>query len=154
MHTVKFFQILLSNTNNSIKHQPFVYIQLNDQIVLFQTIQFSISHLFALILNVKQFYLTHRKDLTGATTPGQSEPRSDANEGVHHIPLSFGIREASPSDSLVSYPGHSLEESYISTEMQLVYSTAPAAWTGMERKGKQEKIKCKSWDKKKKKKEK
>ena len=32
--------------------------QFNDQTVLFQTIQFCISDLFALILNVKQFYLT------------------------------------------------------------------------------------------------
>ena len=49
-------------TNNSIKSQSFVYTHLNDQTVLFITIQFSISHLFALSLNVKQFYLTHRKD--------------------------------------------------------------------------------------------
>ena len=28
----------------------------------------------------------------------------------------------------MSYPGHSLEESYSSAEMQLVYSTAPADW--------------------------
>ena len=40
-------------TNNSIQHQTFVYIQLKDQTVLFQSIQFSISHLFALSLNVK-----------------------------------------------------------------------------------------------------
>ena len=51
---------LLYITNVLIKHQSFVYIQLNDQTVLFQSIQFSISHLFALSLNVKQFYLTHR----------------------------------------------------------------------------------------------
>ena len=44
------------------KHQLFVYAKLNDQTVLFQTIQFSISHLFALGLNVKQFYLTHEQD--------------------------------------------------------------------------------------------
>ena len=31
------------------------YTQLNDQTVLFLTIQFCISHLFALSLNVKQF---------------------------------------------------------------------------------------------------
>ena len=36
----------------TIKHQSFVYTQLNDQTVLFQTIQFSVSHLFALSLNV------------------------------------------------------------------------------------------------------
>ena len=35
----------------TIKHQSFVYTQLNEQTVLFQTIQFSISHLFALSLN-------------------------------------------------------------------------------------------------------
>ena len=36
------------------------YPQLNDQTVLFLTIQFSISHLFAVCLNIKQFYLTYR----------------------------------------------------------------------------------------------
>ena len=46
--------------NNSIKYQSFVYTQLNGQTVLFQIIQFSISHLFALSLNVKQFYFIHR----------------------------------------------------------------------------------------------
>ena len=45
-----------------LKHQSFVYKQLNDQTVLFQTIQFSISHLFTYSLNVKQFYLTNRFD--------------------------------------------------------------------------------------------
>ena len=60
LHTVKWFQVLLCITNNSFKHQSFVYTQLNDQIVLFLTIQFSISHLFALSLNAKQFYLNHR----------------------------------------------------------------------------------------------
>ena len=34
--------------NNSIKHQSFIYTQLNDQTVLFQTVQFNINHLFAL----------------------------------------------------------------------------------------------------------
>ena len=52
LHTVKGFQVLLCITNNSIKHLSFVYTQLNDQTVLFQTIRFSISHLFALSLNV------------------------------------------------------------------------------------------------------
>ena len=42
------------------KHQSFVCTQLNDQTVPFLAIHFSISHLFALSLNVKQFYLTHR----------------------------------------------------------------------------------------------
>ena len=51
-YTVKEFQVLLNITINSIKYQSFVYTQLNDQTVLFQAIQFSISHLFPLSLNV------------------------------------------------------------------------------------------------------
>ena len=60
--TVKWFQVFLCITNNSIKHQLYVYTQSNNQTVLFQTIQFSISYLFALSFNVKQFYLTHKLD--------------------------------------------------------------------------------------------
>ena len=40
---VKWFHVLICITNNSIKHQLFVNTQLNDQTVLSQTIQFSIS---------------------------------------------------------------------------------------------------------------
>ena len=78
------FQVLLFNTYNSCQHYSFVYtqlngskycyvsltiqldicyffyLQLNDQTVLFKTIQLSISHLFAHSLNVKQFYLTQK----------------------------------------------------------------------------------------------
>ena len=50
---------VLCITNNSIKHQSFVYPQLNDQTALFKTIQF-LSPLFAHSLDVKQFYLTQR----------------------------------------------------------------------------------------------
>ena len=56
LHIVKWFQVLLGINNNLIKHQSFVNTQLNEQTVLFLTIKFSISHLFALSLNVKQFY--------------------------------------------------------------------------------------------------
>ena len=49
-------QVFLCITNNSSKHY------LSDQTVLFQTILCSISHLFALSLDVKQFYLTHTYD--------------------------------------------------------------------------------------------
>ena len=45
-----------------------------------------------------------------------------------YFPQSFSITGASPSDCLVSYPGHSLRESYPSAEMQSVYSTAQANW--------------------------
>ena len=59
-HTLKWFQVLLRITNNSIKHQSFVYGLLNNQTGLFQTIQSIISHLFAHHLHVKQFYLSYR----------------------------------------------------------------------------------------------
>ena len=43
--TVKLFQVFLCITKNSIKHQSFVYSQLNDEAVIFLTVQFSISRL-------------------------------------------------------------------------------------------------------------
>ena len=43
------------------------------------------------------------KTLLSATTPGQSEPGSDSNEGTLHIPQSSSIIRTSPSDCLVSY---------------------------------------------------
>ena len=62
------------------------------------------------------------RTLLGAIIPGQSGPGSDDNERVLPIPQNFSITEASPSDSLASYTGHLLRESYPSTEMQLVCS--------------------------------
>ena len=69
------------------------------------------------------------KALSGATTPGQSRHWGDGNEGVLRIPQSSIITEVSPSGCLVSYPGHWLEKSYPSAEMQSVYSAPPADWT-------------------------
>ena len=46
--------------------------------------------------------------LSGATTPDQSGPRSDGNKEVLCIPQSSSITGTSPSDCLVSYPGHLL----------------------------------------------
>ena len=44
----------------------------------------------------------------GDTTPGQSGPGGNGNEGVLCIPQSSSITGTSPSDYLVSYPRHSL----------------------------------------------
>ena len=67
--------------------------------------------------------------LSGATMRGQSGPGSNGNEGVLHIPQGPSITGTSPSDCLVSYPGHlSGEGSYPSAEVQSVYSTAPDDW--------------------------
>ena len=48
------------------------------------------------------------RTLSGATIPSQSGPGSNGNKEVLHVPQSSSITEASPSDCLVSYQGHSL----------------------------------------------
>ena len=67
---------------------------------IFQTIQFSISTQFSSIWSID-------RTLSGATTLSQSEPGSDSNEGVLHIPQSSSITGTSPSDCLASHRGHS-----------------------------------------------
>ena len=66
--------------------------------------------------------------LSGATILGQSGPGSNGNEGVLRIPQSPSITGTSPSDCLVSYPGHSLGGSYPFAEVQSAYSTGPVDW--------------------------
>ena len=131
---------MLCVTNNSIKYQSFVYTKLNDQAVLFQTIYFDKSTPFFLhIIKCKtvlfqtiQFSKSKQlssiwaidSNLSDATTLCQSGPWSNGNEGVFRFtkaPLLMYHR-----NYLVSYPGRSLWESYPSTVMQSVYSTAPA----------------------------
>ena len=121
-HTVKWSQVMLWITNNSIRHQSFVYSQLNNQTVLYLTIQFSISHLFALSFTAQLFYLIYRLDpircyyfkIEWTWEPWQwrSTPYSQSS--------SVG---ASTSHCLI-YPGHSLGVG----EMQPVYSAVPADW--------------------------
>ena len=53
--------------------------QFNIKIVSSQTIQFSISTQFSSIWSID-------RTLSGGTTPGQSGPGSDGNEGVLSIP--------------------------------------------------------------------
>ena len=66
--------------------------------------------------------------LSCANTPNKSGPGSDGNEEVLCISQSSSIIGVLPSACLVSYPGHSLEKSYSSSEIQL-YSTSTADWT-------------------------
>ena len=84
-------------------------------------IQFSINTLFSSIWPID-------RPLAGATTPGKSGPGSDGNKGVLRIPQNSRITRASPWDFLVSYSEHSLEQSNLSPEMQLVRSLAPVNW--------------------------
>ena len=65
---------------------------------------------------------------SGPTTPSQSGPGSNCKERVLRIPQISSITEATPSDCLMLYPEHSLEEFYSSAEMQSVYSTASTDW--------------------------
>ena len=89
--------------------------------VLFQTIQFRISTQFSFIWPID-------RTLSGATTLGHSGLWSDGNEEVLCIPQSSSITRASPSNCLVSYPGHSLGGGFPFAEKQLVHSTIPANW--------------------------
>ena len=91
------------------------------QTVLFQAIQSSINTQFSSIWPIDW-------TLSGSITPGQSGHESDGNKRILRIPQSFSITVASPSDCFVSYPGHSLGESYLSAEMQSVYPAALADW--------------------------
>ena len=89
----KWFQVFLYITNNSIKRQSFAYTHLNNQAVLFQTIQFSI--LF--VCTQFNFIWLSVRTLSSATTLGQSAPGSKGNEGVLWIPQSSCLTEASLS---------------------------------------------------------
>ena len=59
-----------------------------------------------------------------ATTPNQSGPGSNDNEGVLRVPQSI-ITETLPLDSLASFQDTHLEGSYPSAEAQSEYSTVP-----------------------------
>ena len=85
--------------------------QLNDQTVLFFTIQFICSHsvLFDPYIGPYQVLLLRvRVDLGAMVMKEYSS-----------------ITRASPSDCLMLYPGHSSGKSYFSAEIHSVYSTAP-----------------------------
>ena len=107
-------------------------------ITTFSTLSRSISTCF---YTYKQFYFKQfslstqfssvspiDRTQSGATTPSQIGPGSDCNKGVLCIPSIIG---ASPSVCLVSYTGHLLGKFYPSTEMQPVYSAAPADWASL-----------------------
>ena len=64
------------------------------KIVLFQTIQFSLSTQFSSIWPLD-------RTLSGPPTPGQSRPGRDGNEEVLQIPQSSSITGTSPSDSFI-----------------------------------------------------
>ena len=78
---------------------------------------------------VKLLYYSIDRTRTGSTNLGQSGPRSNGKEVVPHIPHSSRT-VASPSNSLESYVGLLLRESYPSAQMQSVNSSGPPTWAG------------------------
>ena len=121
-------QVLLCITNNSIKHQSFAYTKLNDQTVLFLTIHFCISHLFALSLNVKQFYWPINKKGSIRCYHSKSEWTWEWwqwKRTPHSLKL-LTIRLFHVISKTLIGGGEGV--SYSSAEMQSVYSTAPATW--------------------------
>ena len=95
-YTYKQFYSQTIQTSISI---VFVFTQLNVKIVLLQTIQLSLSTQFSSIWPID-------RNLSGATTSGQSGPWSNGYEGVLRISQSSRLTETSPSDCLMSYLGH------------------------------------------------
>ena len=87
LHPVKWFEVLLFNTNNSISN---------------------INNFFAHSSNHRKCLNSYiwpiDRTLTGITTPGQSETGDNDNEGLLHIPQSTRTGK-SLLDGLVLYPG-------------------------------------------------
>ena len=90
--------------------------QWNDPIVIFLTIQFSVSHLFAYSLKCETVLFDPQIGLWSIISLGLCRPGSNSNVEVPQVPQSSSITGARLSDSLVSYPGHSLRESNLSAE--------------------------------------
>ena len=93
----KFFVYTVKCQNSSISNNPVCSLRVKT--VLFQAIQYSISTQFSFIKPID-------KSLSDVTTPSQSGPGNDGNEGVLRIPQSSSITGTSLPDCLVSYTGH------------------------------------------------
>ena len=128
LRTVKWFQEMLGVINNSIKYQSFVYSQLKDKTVLFQTIQFSISHLFALF----KFQTVLFDLLIGPYQLLPLQIRVDLGEILMKVYSTFPKLQHYWSPTLwvfrVIFRIVVVGGSYLSAGMQSVYSTALADW--------------------------
>ena len=133
-HTVKEFQVLLINTNNSIQHYSFNSTQLNCSKSL--TIQLNISHLFthtfkwsnssicnnstchlfAHSLNENRSIWPIDRILSGATTPDQSGPGSNGNEAGTPYSPKFQHYWSLTIRLFRVISRHSLQESDLSAE--------------------------------------
>ena len=93
-----------SISNNSVKHKHAVKIKYG---LIAKNVSISSNSVYSIHFSINMLLVLFRA-LSGATTPGQSGPESDGNEGVLRIPQSSSTAGTSPSDCLVSFPGHSL----------------------------------------------
>ena len=111
---------------NLIKHLSFVYTQLNDQTIRFQTIQSNISHLFALSFNVKQFYLTHRENPRVLAIWARVDLEVMALKGCAALPKVLALL-LEPHHQIIKCHIHDThwESLTPSAEIQSVYSAAP-----------------------------
>ena len=92
---------MLCITTNSIEHQSFVYTKLNDQTVLFLTIEFSISHLFALWTLV-EWVLPFCRDAVGLLY-SPSWQGYKTSEWLEFFFFFFFFDNASPLTCLVTF---------------------------------------------------
>ena len=115
---------MLYITNNSVKHKSFLYTQLNDQIVLFLTIQFSMSHLFALSLKVKQVLPLWARVNLGEMAMKRYSVFPKLQQYWSLSIRFFAIISRKLGVVVVVVVG-----SYPFAEMQSVYSTTSADWT-------------------------
>ena len=85
------------------------------------------------------------RTLSDATTPSQSRPGSDSNEGVLRIPQDSSIIGTSPLDCLVSYPKHSLSDILLLCRdaVGIFYTSSRL---GKEGEGKKTKEESEKWD--------
>ena len=133
LHVKTFLFQTIQFSVNAVSISKALIRSLNVETVLFQIIQFSINTQFSSVWPID-------KTLSGATTPGQSGPRNDGNEGVQRIFQSSSITVTSSLDCIVPYLRHSLVGSYPLTEMQSMYSSdlgkslkweSPISWIQM-----------------------
>ena len=74
--------------------------------------QFYFKQLVKVIKHQTYFWPIDNKTLSGDKNHSLSGTGSDGNEGVLRILQNYGITGASPTDWLISWPWHSLRESY------------------------------------------
>ena len=145
-HRVEWLQVLLFKTN-SIQHNSLICKQLNSsknyyvipiiqfrhsvkefQVLLFNTTNSIISHLFTYSLNVKQFYLTHRSDPIRHYHSGLEWTWEKWQlRGTPHTPKLHNWHFTIRLFSVISRTFVD-KRSYSSAEIQSMYSTTPANW--------------------------